>query len=227
MKKWLVVFELTMQGDDIAVVYFSEKLRSQITGLSKAYKNTQDSISLLQTAEGSLSAVNDMLTKGRELAVQTANDTNTENDRSQLQKEYEQLLGEIDRIGSYTEFNMIKLFDGTAKSISLQLGANAQQGQDIQLDVLSTSQLQLSNTSIISYEDANEPIVKLDKVSEKIASQRAAFGAYQYGLTHHISNLAQTRDNLASADSVIPDVDVATETLLLTKNKFYKIRLNL
>lgn len=75
-----------MQGDDIAVVYFSEKLRSQITGLSKAYKNTQDSISLLQTAEGSLSAVNDMLTKERELAIQTANDTNTENDRSQLQK---------------------------------------------------------------------------------------------------------------------------------------------
>ena len=104
-------------GDDAAGLAISEKMRGQIRGLNKASSNAQDSISLVQTAEGALTETHSILQRMRELAVQSANDTNTDSDRKELQAEVKQLTSEIDRIGNTTEFNTKKLLDGSAKGV--------------------------------------------------------------------------------------------------------------
>ena len=104
-------------GDDAAGLAISEKMRGQIRGLNKASSNAQDSISLVQTAEGALTETHSILQRMRELAVQSANDTNTDSDRKELQAEVKQLTAEIDRIGNTTEFNTKKLLDGSAKGV--------------------------------------------------------------------------------------------------------------
>lgn len=104
-------------GDDAAGLAISEKMRGQIRGLNKASSNAQDSISLVQTAEGALAETHSILQRMRELAVQSSNDTNTDSDRKELQAEVKQLTAEIDRIGNTTEFNTKKLLDGSAKGV--------------------------------------------------------------------------------------------------------------
>src|SRR5690554_4285853 len=106
-------FRINRAGDDAAGLAISEKMRSQIRGLEMAQKNSQDSISLIQTAEGAMNEVHSILQRMRELAVQSVNDTNTESDRQELQKEINQLTSEINRIGNTTEFNEKKLLDGS------------------------------------------------------------------------------------------------------------------
>ncbi len=105
-------------GDDAAGLAISEKMRGQIRGLDQASRNSQDSISMIQTAEGALSETHSILQRMRELAVQSSNDTNTDADRKELQAEVKQLLSEIDRIGNTTEFNTKKLLDGSAKGVA-------------------------------------------------------------------------------------------------------------
>jgi flagellin len=109
-------------GDDAAGLAISEKMRGQIRGLEMAQKNAQDGISLIQTAEGALTETHSILQRMRELAVQASNDTNTDTDRAELQKEIDQLIEEIDRIGNTTEFNTKKLLNGDLKGITNQLG---------------------------------------------------------------------------------------------------------
>lgn len=105
-------------GDDAAGLAISEKMRGQIRGLNQASRNSQDSISMIQTAEGALSETHSILQRMRELAVQSSNDTNTDADRKELQAEVKQLVSELDRIGNTTEFNTKKLLDGSAKGVS-------------------------------------------------------------------------------------------------------------
>lgn len=119
-------------GDDAAGLAISEKMRGQIRGLDQATRNAQDGISLIQTTEGALNETHSILQRMRELAVQSANDTNTSTDRAELQKEVDQLAKEVTRIGNNTEFNTRNLLDGTFKG-TLQIGANA--GQNVSLDV--------------------------------------------------------------------------------------------
>jgi len=113
MEKLSSGFRINRAGDDTAGLAISEKMRGQIRGLKQAMRNAQDGISLIQTAEGALSETHAILQRMRELAVQAATDTNTMTDRKELQKEINQLLDEIDRIGNNTEFNTQKLLDGT------------------------------------------------------------------------------------------------------------------
>lgn len=119
-------------GDDAAGLAISEKMRGQIRGLDMAQKNAQDGISLIQTAEGALTETHSILQRMRELAVQSATDTNTDNDRANLQKEVDQLAQELTRIGKDTEFNTKKLLDGTFSG-TFHIGAN--EGQNISLTV--------------------------------------------------------------------------------------------
>lgn len=111
-------------GDDAAGLAISEKMRGQIRGLNQASRNAQDSISLIQTAEGALNETHDILQRMRELAVQSANDTNTDGDRKQLQSEVTQLKAELDRIGNTTEFNTKKLLDGSAKGVTPEVAGS-------------------------------------------------------------------------------------------------------
>ncbi len=122
-------------GDDAAGLAISEKMRGQIRGLDQATRNSQDAISLIQTAEGALNETHSILQRMRELAVQGASDTNTGADRLQIGKELTQLKGEIDRIKDQTEFNTKKLLNGSAASLTFQIGANS--GQNITLEIAS------------------------------------------------------------------------------------------
>ena len=116
-------------GDDAAGLAISEKMRGQIRGLKQAQRNAQDGISLIQTAEGALQEVHSILQRMRELAVQAANDTNTDKDRQEIQKEINQLIQEIDRIAENTQFNTKTLLDGNFNG-NIHIGANAGQNEN-------------------------------------------------------------------------------------------------
>jgi flagellin len=129
MEKLSSGLRINKAGDDAAGLAISEKMRSQVRGLDQASRNAQDGISMIQTAEGALNETHDILQRMRELATQAANDTNTIDDRKEIQKEVNQLTSEVTRIGNNTEFNTQKLLDGTKETtgLSLQIGANQSQ----------------------------------------------------------------------------------------------------
>lgn len=138
-------FRINRAGDDAAGLAISEKMRGQIRGLNQASRNSQDAISLVQTAEGALNESQAILQRMRELAVQSANDTNTDADRKELQSEVKQLTSELDRIGNTTEFNTKKLLDGSAKGVTEEVkgtfGVNNNSGVTItstNIDALNT-----------------------------------------------------------------------------------------
>src|SRR5690606_24058107 len=120
-------------GDDAAGLAISEKMRAQIRGLRQAVRNAQDGISLIQTAEGALQEAHAILQRMRELAVQAANDTNTNDDRAELQKEVAQLIEELNRIATDTEFNTQNLLDGSFTGKIIHIGAN--EGQTLQINI--------------------------------------------------------------------------------------------
>ena len=131
-------FRINRAGDDAAGLAISEKMRGQIRGLKMAQKNAQDAISLIQTAEGALQETHAILQRMRELAVQAANDTNTLDDRREIQKEIEQLKSEIDRIANTTEFNTQKLLNGS-------LGARGHSSDTSVVDIVSVTGLRIGD----------------------------------------------------------------------------------
>ena len=234
-------------GDDAAGLAISEKMRGQIRGLEMAQKNAQDGVSLIQTAEGALNETHSILQRMRELAVQAANDTNTETDRGELQKELDELIDEIDRIAKTTEFNTQNLlgetddggFTGKAQSFTFHIGAN--QGQKVTLEInsmhsarLGTIELEndgeessttssttigsLKNTGITSQEAADKAITVINDAIEMVSAERSKLGAYQNRLEHTINNLGTSAENLTAAESRIRDVDMAKEMMEFTKN---------
>ncbi|MDK2820349.1 MAG: flagellin [Clostridia bacterium] len=140
-------YRINRAGDDAAGLAISEKMRGQIRGLDQAVRNAQDGISLIQTAEGALNETHSILQRMRELATQAANDTNTLEDRIQIQKEINQLTEEIDRIGITTEFNTQRLLDGSYSG-SLQIGAN--EGQEIGLAIGDMRAIKISGGTFVA-----------------------------------------------------------------------------
>ena len=209
-------------GDDAAGLAISEKMRGQVSGLNQAAKNAQDGISLIQTAEGALNETHSILQRMRELAVQSANDTNTSSDRLEIQKEVTQLIGEIDRIATTTQFNTQNLLDatgGTAGAFTLQIGANENQTLtvtigDMQADALGVDTIDLGVDAATS----TAAITIINDAIETVSSERAMLGANQNRLEHTIANLNTTSENLAAAESRIRDVDMAQEMMAFTKN---------
>lgn len=208
-------------GDDAAGLAISEKMRGQIRGLDMATKNAQDGISLIQTAEGALNETHSILQRIRELAVQSANDTNTNEDRAELQKEVTELTTEITRISTDTEFNTKKLLNGSGVSNAVfQIGANT--GQAIKLSIgdmsAGKSGLGLQSVAIGTQVGANSALAILDSAITKVSAERAKLGANQNRLEHTINNLGTTSENLSAAESRIRDVDMAKEMMNQTKN---------
>jgi flagellin len=139
-------FRINRAGDDAAGLAISEKMRGQIRGLTQASRNAQDGISLIQTAEGGLNETHAILQRMRELAVQSATDTNVNADRTAIQDEMNQLLAEIDRISTTTEFNTQKLLDGSFKG-TFQIGANETQNVNLEIAKMDTASLGLTSTN--------------------------------------------------------------------------------
>jgi len=212
-------YKINRAGDDAAGLAISEKLRSQIAGLDVATRNAFDGISMIQTAEGSLTEVHSMLNRMTELATQAANGIYDDTDRQALNAEFTQLKSEIDRIAQSTNFNGKKLLDGSM-SENLQIGDTGDSYNKMGVSVgdMSTNGLGLANLSIDTLEGANAAIGAIKNTINAVSSQRAELGAGQNKLEHTINNLAVTTENLIASESRIRDTDMAKEMMNFTRN---------
>lgn len=219
-------YKINRAGDDAAGLAISEKMRAQIKGLDMATKNSQDSISLIQTAEGALNETHAILQRMRELAVQSRNDTNEDIDRNFLQDEIKQLSSEIDRIANTTEFNEKTLLNGKldstgGKALTFQIGANEGQTMELSISSMHTDKLASGaklSVDISTGDKASAAIVEIDKAIKTVSTQRSALGAVQNRLEHTINNLGAASENLTAAESRIRDTDMAAEMMAFTKN---------
>jgi len=205
-------------GDDAAGLTISEKMRGQIGGLNQAIRNAQDGISLIQTAEGALNETHSILNRMRDLAVQAANDTNTDDDRAAIQQEVDELISEIDRIAETTQFNTQVLLSGDFTDKVIHIGANSGQNLKISIENMRASGLGVNGLSVSDQASADEAIKTIDSGIKLVSAERSKLGAYQNRLEHTINNLTTTSENLTAAESRIRDVDMAEEMMKFTKN---------
>lgn len=216
-------------GDDAAGLAISEKMRGQVKGLNQAVRNSQDGISLIQTAEGGLNETHSILQRMRELSVQSANDTNTDDDRKEIQKEINELVEEVDRIATKTQFNGMSLLDETGGEagngiFKFQVGANAGETIDLTINDMQAAALGVDATDNLTAIDvetqagADKAITTIDAAIKQVSSERSQLGAKQNRLEHTINNLTTTSENLSAAESRIRDVDMAKEMMDFTKN---------
>jgi len=210
-------------GDDAAGSSISSKLSSDTRGLKQASRNTNDAISVIQTAEGAMTEINGLLTRMRELAVQSANGgTMTSSERTYIDQEFQLLESEINRIVNVTEFNGQKLIDGNMSSgVDFQVGMNNTTDDRIQLSVADSDStaLGLNDDVLTSQTGAQQAIDALDTAIQSVATSRGTLGTTQNRLTVTLTNLANMHENLSAANSRIKDVDVAEESASMTRNQ--------
>lgn len=208
-------------ADDAAGLAISEKMRGQIRGLDMASKNSQDGISMVQTAEGGMTEISNMVQRIRELTVQAANDSNESTDRDKIQNEVNELLSEIDSMADRVEFNGKKLIDGsyTSTKIHLQVGANSGQKIEFSIGNLNTTGLNLTGLSYTSNGSTiSNQLTKIDLAISMISDERAKLGAVQNRLEYTIKSLDISSENLSASESRIRDTDMAKEMMNLTKS---------
>ncbi len=212
---------ITTAADDAAGLASSERLRAQIRSLDQAKRNANDGISLVQTAEGSLGEVSNILSRMRELAVQANNGTVSDSDKKTLNEEFSALINEINRIARSTQFNNINLLDGSSSNLTFQVGFGTTGGVDtigVSLSPALSTTLGISSLDISSSGNPSAAIAAIDSAINTVSSLRGSLGAVQNRLSSTISNLGVAVENLSAAESRIRDVDVASETARLTRN---------
>jgi flagellin len=211
-------YKINRAADDAAGLAISEKMRRQVRGLTKAVANAQDGISCVQTAEGALAEVHDMLQRMNELAIQSANGTNMTKDREYLDAEVQQLKSEIDRIKDSTTFNEQNLLNGSF-STSLQVGSEAANKIQFTIAGLEASTLGLTaSTGIGTASAATAFIATVKSALENVSTQRSDLGAIQNRLEHTVNNLNNVIENTQAAESQIRDTDMATEMVKYSNN---------
>lgn len=210
-------YRINGAADDAAGLAISEKMRAQIRGTEMASKNSQDAISLVQTAEGALSETESILQRMRELAVQSSSDTNEDTDRAALNSEFTQLIEEMDDIAENTSFNNKLLLDGTA-DLTIQTGASSAETMQITIGDMKASALAVDTSTVDTLTAAQDAETAVDAALSTVSQQRATLGAYQNRLDHKINNLSTSSENLTAAESRIRDVDMAAEMVNFTKN---------
>ena len=209
-------------ADDAAGLAISEDFKAKIRSLDQARRNSNDAVSLAQTADGSLKEIQGLLNRMRELSVQARNGTVNTQQKGYLNDEFQELRSEIDRIVNTTEFNGVKIIDGTqATGISFQVGVFTSINDRLTLSIATTSSaaLSLSAASLSTNSTIDSAISKLDTAIQRISSRRAKIGAMQNRLVVTASNLQTYSTNLSAANSRIVDVDVATETAHMARNQ--------
>ena len=205
-------YKINRAADDAAGLAISEKMRRQIRGLTKASANCQDGISCVQTAEGALNEVQDMLQRMNELAVQSANGTNMDTDRSYLNQEVQALVSEIDRVANSTTFNEQNLLNGDfSAGKNLQVGSESGNVIGLSIQEMRSSKIGISGVTISTQDAAASAISQIKTALESVSSQRADLGAVQNRLEHTVNNLDNVVENTTSAESQIRDTDMATE----------------
>ncbi|MBE6055144.1 MAG: flagellin [Clostridium sartagoforme] len=225
MEKLSSGLRINRAGDDAAGLSISEKMRGQIRGLDQASRNSQDGISMIQTAEGALQETQAILQRMRELAVQASNDTNVTADRTAIGVELTELGKEITRIKDNTQFNEQNILDGTAGTVNIQVGANNGQNMElnfatagIDLSTIETAVGTLDATSVEDHATATDLIATINEQITAVSTGRSTLGAYQNRLEHTIKNLDNASENLTAAESRVRDVDMAKEMMNFSKN---------
>ena len=239
-------YKINRAADDAAGLSISEKMRRQIRGLTQAVANAQDGISAVQTAEGALGEVHDMLQRMNELAIKAGNETLQSVDRKYIQQELDQLKSEIDRVQTTTTFNEQKLLNGEfATGKALQVGAEVDSDNRIKVTILAMDWNTISNSSTtmpgsttgngkgdgtlkvfdtVANKDGTEANIKATVSSIKtaiqnVSEQRSRLGATQNSLEHTVNNLNNVVENTTSAESQIRDTDMATEMVKYSNNQ--------
>ena len=218
-------YRINKAGDDAAGLAISEKLTSRIRGLLQAQRNANDGVSLVQTAEGALGEVQNILTRMSELGVQAASDTIGPQERVYVDREYQALKQELDRITNSTEFNGTHLLDGTGGILDIQIntgGKNLLGVDRISYDAfktdVSTDRLGIADAQVQTKAGAQYSLTKITKAIDYVSALRADLGVLQNRLMTVMSNIGVSVENLGAANSRIRDVDIATESSEFTKN---------
>ena len=218
-------YKVNRAADDAAGLAISEKMRRQIRGLTQASLNAQDGISAVQTAEGALNEVHDMLQRMNELAVKAANGTNQSEDQSYIQSEVDALIDEINRVAETTSFNEKMLLNGSwSGGVDLQVGSEGTTGNRISVSIKSMDAAGISvdtlkNNGVTSQSDAQASISVIKSAMTAISKQRSDLGAIQNRLEHTINNLDNVVENTTAAESQIRDTDMATEMVKYSNNQ--------
>nr|WP_312214794.1 flagellin [Clostridioides sp.] len=229
MEKLSSGLRIKRAADDSAGLAISEKMRNQIKGLNQAGLNVQDGISVVQTAEGALEETGNILKRMSQLSVQSANETNTGDEREKIANELTQLNDELTRMSKTTEFNGKQLLDGTNTQLSLQVGSDGSSNNQINVDLVNTSKIMtdagITSANISSMkagtsdgtEAARTMMSNIDAALAKVNSARSTLGAQQNRLESTSANLSNTVENITAAESRIRDTDVASEMVQLSK----------
>jgi flagellin len=209
-------------GDDAAGLAISEKLKANIRGTQQATRNAGDGISMIQTAEGGLNEVSNVLIRLRELSVQSASDTIGDQERKFADLEFQNLTQEVDRIASSTQFNGKTLLSGEGDQLDFQIGIMNDEKNDRlsyrpQDSSARTSDLGIAGLGVTTKADAQTNLEKIDSAINGVNGNRASLGALQNRLQSTISNLETRNENLSAANSRIRDTDIAAESAEMAK----------
>ncbi|HCL01164.1 MAG TPA: flagellin [Lachnoclostridium phytofermentans] len=219
-------YRINRAGDDAAGLSISEKMRGQIRGLEQGSTNAQDGISMIQTAEGALNEVHSIVQRMRELTVQASNDTYVAEDRKSIADEITQLSSEIDRIGTDTEFNTLKLF-AKDETYKFQVGANSGQNKiTVNMKTISATKLGVGSiasgitgaTGNAASDTISALIDTVNKALTDVSSFRSDLGSVQNRLEHTIANADNTAENLQASESRIRDTNMAKEMVKYSKD---------
>ena len=218
---------ISSASDDAAGLAIATKIKAQTKGLRQATRNANDGISFVQSAEGGLNEVSNILIRLRELGIQSASDTVGEKEREFLDLEYQQLTTEVDRIAASTRFNGRDLLSGEGAGVlDFHVGAYANEENIIQFDSDATnataSHLGINGSGVTEKGDALDSIATVDEALDAVSGQRASLGALQGRLQTTVSNLEGQAVNMEQARSIVQDVDVASETAKLASNQIIK-----
>jgi flagellin len=223
MEKLSSGYRINRASDDAAGLAISEKMRNQIRGLNQAQNNSQDAISLIQTAEGALNETHSMLQRMAELTTQAANETLTTEDSTKIQSEITQLTEQIDKIADQTKFNTKEILNQSG-TLTFQVGANSGETITLSLVDATSGALTISSSDLTSLETspgnatASANLDKIQTAINAVSEMRSGLGSVQNRLEHTINNLGTTSENLQAAESRIRDVDMAKEMMTMTKN---------
>jgi flagellin len=218
--------QINSASDDAAGFAIAERMTAQIRGLNMAAKNAGDGLSMLSTIENATNDITDMLQRVRELAVQAVNDTNSSEDRGYLQTEVTQLVAEIDRVATDTQYNGRNVFvdfigSGSGESAvaggKIQVGTEANQTIDFTIDSVSSNALGVNSVDVSTGAGATQALSLVDAAIEKVAGDRAEYGAVQNRLEYSVSNLLNVAEFTTAARSRIEDADFAAESARLSK----------
>jgi flagellin len=214
---------INQAADDAAGLGISEKMRAQVRGLAQASRNANDGVSMIQVAEGAMNEQAGILTRLRELAVQSANGTLGTAERGFIKTEADEGIKELDRISAVTDFNGVKMLGADSGTQTMQVGTSSSANDRIDIAFAKTDSATLFSAGVVpdlsSVATSRTALDDIDAAISTLSTSRASVGASQNRLVVTMNNLSVARENIAASESRIRDVDVAEETAAMTRNQ--------